>query len=159
MFWNRRGLWSSTHFRVEGEGCLSSPPTVQTGRVGCWGIKDSRTLQAGYWNIRQAGTHKMSIHDLKGFLKKSQFYFSSQAFATCQEHYASVDLGFLQYGPIKPAHMKSSALLVEMETPRRRSQSTEAESLEVRQGFLCHWPWEVPWSLVESEVMVWVGWY
>ena len=97
-----------------GEGCLSSLPTAQTGRIGCWGIKGSRTLESGCWNIRQAGTHKMSIRDLKGFLKKSQFCFSSQASATWQEHHVSVDLGSLQYGPIKPAHIKSSQLLVEI---------------------------------------------
>ena len=113
MFWNRRGLWFFTYLRI-GEGCLSSLPTAQTGRIGCWGIKGSRTLESGCWNIRQAGTHKMSIHDLKGFLKKSQFCFSSQASATWQEHHVSVDLGSLQYGPIKPAHIKSSQLLVEI---------------------------------------------
>ena len=103
-----------TYLRVEGEGCLSSLPTAQTGRIGCWAIKGSRTLESGCWNIRQAGTHKMSIHDLKGFLKKSQFCLSSQASATCQEHHASIDLGSLQYGPIKAACIKSSQWLVEM---------------------------------------------
>ena len=114
LFWNRRGLWFFTHLRVDGEGCLSFLPTTQIQRTGCWGIKGSRTVESGCWNIWQAGTHKMSIHDLKGFLKKSLFCFSSQASATCQEHHASTDLGSLQYGPIKAAHIKSSQCLVEM---------------------------------------------
>lgn len=121
MFWNTKGPWSFTHFRVEDEGSLPSPPTVQSGTAGCQAIEGSRTLEAGCWNIRQAGTCNMSIHDLKGFLKKSQSFFSSQAFATCQEHDASVDLWFLQYGPIKSTHIKSSVSPAKMWNPRQKS--------------------------------------
>lgn len=114
MFWNRRGLWFfySSQSRRRRMSVLSANSSDWED----WMLGHQRFQNLGVRMLEHTAGRdtQMSIHDLKGFVKKSQFCLSSQASATCQEHHASIDLGSLQYGPTKAAHIKSSQWLVEM---------------------------------------------